>query len=142
MSRASEYTEIKELGRRVGRRREELGLDQETLAERAGVSRPYVSELERGRVPSPKLGDLEGVAGALNCSVGDLLARPSGVATELRSALADLFGPDRADEAEAALREIARKPERDQKLILRLIRLQASSVWLDGGGQSSENGNA
>lgn len=37
-------------GRAVRRRREEIGLSQEDLADRAGIHRTYVSSIERGKV--------------------------------------------------------------------------------------------
>jgi transcriptional regulator with XRE-family HTH domain len=37
-------------GRAVRRHREELGLSQEALADRAGIHRTYVSSIERGKV--------------------------------------------------------------------------------------------
>lgn len=64
------------IGRALADRREHLGLDQETLADRAGVSRPYISRLERGNVPNPKLLDLERVAGALDIPVAALVQPP------------------------------------------------------------------
>jgi len=64
------------IGRALADRREHLGLDQETLADRAGVSRPYISRLERGNVPNPKLLDLERVAGALDIPIA-LLVQPA-----------------------------------------------------------------
>ena len=38
-----------ELGRQVVKRRKDKGLSQEALAERAGVSRPWVVEVEQGK---------------------------------------------------------------------------------------------
>jgi len=45
-------------------RREELGISQEELAERAGVDRSYISILERG-LKSPTLETLEKICSAL-----------------------------------------------------------------------------
>jgi y4mF family transcriptional regulator len=44
-----EVTSVRALGERVRRRRVELGLNQQQLAERAGVGRRFVSELEAGK---------------------------------------------------------------------------------------------
>lgn len=138
----SAYPDAPRIGRRARERRTALGLEQREVAARADVSRAYVSRLERGIVAAPTVAELSKVAGALGYSLSELVStEPSGAAPGLREELAKLFGPDRADEAEAALRDVARKPEHDQRLILRLLRLQASD-WLDGDGQSSENGNA
>ena len=65
-----------EVGRRIAERRVALGLDQEQLAERAQVSRPYISRLERGIVPNPKLFDIEGVAAALDLALPRLVSPP------------------------------------------------------------------
>lgn len=50
------------------------GLNQEQLAERIGIGKPYVSKIETGkrRYDQPFL---EAAAAALNCSVADLLVR-------------------------------------------------------------------
>lgn len=45
--------EVERLGRLIGERRRELGLSQAELAEQAGISRAYLSEVERGRVKNP-----------------------------------------------------------------------------------------
>ena len=55
------------------RRRQELGLDRKDVADRSGLSYPYVSQLETGaRRPSTKA--LRLLADALEVSVGELLA--------------------------------------------------------------------
>lgn len=71
---ARQNIDIAELGRRLAKRRADLDLDQDEVAERAGVSRAYVSRLERGIVPQPKVTDLSAVADALNLSLAELLA--------------------------------------------------------------------
>ncbi len=53
------------LGRTICQLRESLGLSQEDLADRAGIHRTYVSQLERG-IKSPTLGVLIKIAKALN----------------------------------------------------------------------------
>ena len=52
------------IGRILRAKRENLGISQETLAERAGVDRSYVSILERG-LKSPTLETLERICRAL-----------------------------------------------------------------------------
>ena len=61
---------------RLRERRDTLGLDQDAVAERSGLSSAYISRLERGAVPNPKVFDLEKVAEALDTSVGALLRSP------------------------------------------------------------------
>ncbi len=68
--------DVRALGKRLLLRRVDLGLDQDDVAERAGLSRAYVSRVERGAVANPKLGDLRRVATALELSLDDLLNEP------------------------------------------------------------------
>ena len=60
------------LGSRIRARRTALGLTLAEVAERANLSLPYVSNLERGR-GNPTLDALRSVAGALQQSVSDLV---------------------------------------------------------------------
>ncbi len=59
------------------RARRQVGLSQEQLAFRAGVTRNYVGGLERGE-KSPTLRTLDKLAEALGVSPLDLLRDPSG----------------------------------------------------------------
>jgi len=61
-------------GRIVKRLREERGLSQEVLADRAELNRSYVGEVERGTA-MPSLSTVTKIAKALNLSSSDLLAR-------------------------------------------------------------------
>ncbi len=54
----------KELGQKVRNLRRALGLTQEQLAERAGISLKHLGELERGR-SNPTLSSLVGLASSL-----------------------------------------------------------------------------
>jgi transcriptional regulator with XRE-family HTH domain len=54
-------------------RREELGLIQEDLAERAGIHRTYLSDIERG-TRNVSLLNIERLALALNISISDLFS--------------------------------------------------------------------
>lgn len=45
--------------------RRDLGMLQDTLSDAAGVSRPYISELERGRVTNPTVEVIESLAKVL-----------------------------------------------------------------------------
>jgi transcriptional regulator with XRE-family HTH domain len=56
----------------VKRRRQELGLTQRELAEKLGVSKPYISQVEAGD-NIPTLGVVERFAKALKCSSITLL---------------------------------------------------------------------
>lgn len=80
------------IGKRILDRREEKRLDQSELAERAGFSRAYISRLERGIVPNPKVLDLTQVAQALDLSMADLV-RPDTPPSERHiSECTDLMG--------------------------------------------------
>jgi transcriptional regulator with XRE-family HTH domain len=59
-------------GRRVQRRRRDLGLSQEALAERAGLHRTYVGSLERGE-RNVALLNLVALARALNLRTAEML---------------------------------------------------------------------
>ncbi len=54
-------------------RREELGLTQEDLAEKAGIHRTYLSDVERG-TRNLSLLNIERLAGALAVSMAELFA--------------------------------------------------------------------
>ena len=60
------------LGRTISKLRHNLGLSQEELADRAGIHRTYVSQLERG-IKSPTLAVLIKVARALDTTPSRLL---------------------------------------------------------------------
>ena len=54
--------------------RKRARLTQEALAYRAGVTVATVAHLEQGRELNPRLGTCEKLAGALGCSVCDLVS--------------------------------------------------------------------
>lgn len=58
----------------VRKRRNELTISQEDLAERAGLHRTYISDLERGK-RNVSLENFEKLANALNLSISDLMMR-------------------------------------------------------------------
>ena len=60
------------LGRNVRRLREEKGWSQEDYADRAGIHRTYVSDIERGR-RNPTVSVVEKLAGPLDLPPGRLL---------------------------------------------------------------------
>jgi len=63
------------VAQRVKVERERQGLRQEDLAERAGIKRPNIARLEKGR-HMPSVLTLQKVALALNLDMGSLLAVP------------------------------------------------------------------
>ncbi len=60
-------------GHAVRKRRMELGLSQESLAERAELHRTYIADIERG-VRNLSLRNIEKLAQALGMSIADLFA--------------------------------------------------------------------
>ena len=70
--------ELAELGASIRALRSEQGLTLEALAEKSGVSRAMLSDIERG-AKSPTVRVLAGVAAALECPVSQLLGeKPPG----------------------------------------------------------------
>lgn len=56
------------LGKKIQKRRKEVGLTQEELADKVGVSRAYMGYIEQGR-NAPSLGVLEKIARVLRTSI-------------------------------------------------------------------------
>ena len=69
-----------ELGAIIRERRHAQGISLSQLAEQAGVSTSFVSQVERG-VANPTLSSLKALVGALNFSVGALLENKPGAGT-------------------------------------------------------------
>lgn len=63
------------LGPELKRVREASGISLRTLAERAGFSLSFISQLENGQV-SPSIASLEQIAATLNVTLADLFATP------------------------------------------------------------------
>ncbi|HEY9282701.1 MAG TPA: helix-turn-helix transcriptional regulator [Pyrinomonadaceae bacterium] len=61
-------------GLAVKRRRQEMGLSQEALAEQAGLHRTYIGDIERG-ARNLSLENIEKLAKALQVSISDLFAK-------------------------------------------------------------------
>lgn len=70
-------SKFQSLGHFIRRRRLELGLTQEELAERIGetVRQAEVSRLENDRIALPRRARMVAIAGALEVSLGELLLR-------------------------------------------------------------------
>ncbi|MBM0743967.1 helix-turn-helix transcriptional regulator [Phormidium sp. CLA17] len=69
----SELNVKQRFGKAIRRRRRELDLSQEELAERAEMNRTYLSDVERGEV-NPSLEIIDKLAGALGISVANLFS--------------------------------------------------------------------
>jgi transcriptional regulator with XRE-family HTH domain len=75
MARKRPVPDIRErFGTAVKYRREELGLTQEDLADRAGIHRTYLSDIERGS-RNLSLVNIERLAVALSVSLSELFKR-------------------------------------------------------------------
>ena len=61
-------------GAAVRELRKEMNVSQEDFAERAGLHRTYISDLERGK-RNVSLENIEKIAKALNLSMADLMKR-------------------------------------------------------------------
>jgi transcriptional regulator with XRE-family HTH domain len=66
-------TAVARIGRRIARRREQLGLTQSDLAKCTNMSEAYVSRLENGIVRNPKVYDLARIARALDLALVTVL---------------------------------------------------------------------
>jgi len=66
-----------ELGERIRRRRKAIGLTAKGLAQVAGVSPSYVSQLEHGKQDQPSLEVLAALAAALGMPTSELLGEPA-----------------------------------------------------------------
>jgi transcriptional regulator with XRE-family HTH domain len=78
------------LGARVRELRHERGLTLKALGRRAGLSHPFLSQLERG-LARPSVGSVERIAGALDVPVGALWSTPRPEVAEIvRSAEGDV----------------------------------------------------
>jgi transcriptional regulator with XRE-family HTH domain len=58
----------------IKQRRQEIGISQEVLAERAGLHRTYIGDIERG-VRNLSLENIEKLAKALQLPISDLFAK-------------------------------------------------------------------
>ena len=66
--------QAKELGRRLQKRREELGLSMRELAERVGTTHPTILRLEEGSIERPAAEKLSRIAEVLGLNLADVYA--------------------------------------------------------------------
>jgi DNA-binding XRE family transcriptional regulator len=64
----------KVLGKKIQKRRKEVGLTQEDLGYKVGISRAYMGYIEQGRY-APSLEVLEKIAKALKTPIGDFFSK-------------------------------------------------------------------
>ena len=103
MRRLPESEEIYErVGRNVAGRRREIGLSQTELAERCGLTRGSIANIESGR-QRPTLHTLSDIAGALEVDMRSLLSSPEGNAGDEEDAAGAVAGAVLAGVAARAL---------------------------------------
>ena len=73
---ATPSPEDQAIGQRTRRIRKRRGLSLDVAAGLAGISRPYLSQLETGKKGFTRRGLIEDLAEALGCSVADLTGEP------------------------------------------------------------------
>ena len=73
MSQKNQLSIKQRFGKAIRRRRRELDLSQEQLAERAELHRTYISNIERGEL-NPSLETMEKLVKALDITVSALFA--------------------------------------------------------------------
>jgi len=111
------------LGTIVAKRRKQVGLSQEKLAEQVGISRGTIAQLETGIINWPRLDTLQRIADALQTTIPWLL-REAGIVPavdeELEREIAELVEqvPEFAEWFDVA-REIAK---RDPSKLRELVR--------------------
>lgn len=126
----SKRLDVAGIGQRLLERREHLRLGQEELADRASLSRAYISRLERGVVPNPKLVDLAQVADALGMSVADLMAPPpTGDDTEaFRREAQAVLGAEDGELLDAIVQKVRNRPANDRQSVLRIVDILVASL--------------
>ena len=61
--------------------REKMGISQMQLSKMSGVSQAVISDIERGKISSPRFDTIIRLASALNCTVEELLALADDIET-------------------------------------------------------------
>lgn len=122
---ARDGLDVNLIAERLFGRRQELELEQEQVAERADMSRAYISRLERGVIPNPKVFDLKRVAEALKMPLTDLIHVPAltpDERTALRVELTTILGPQDATTIERALIELSHRSPGERRQAINLLR--------------------
>jgi len=83
---------LRRIARRVRERRQNMGLTARQLAERAGLSARFVSDLENGRA-NIAIGRLNAVADVLGVDVGELVASTTWLASTSAAIIGAVDGP-------------------------------------------------
>lgn len=113
--------------------RRERRLTQQQVADNWDLTVDGYRPWERGERRQLRTSQIKSLAAALTIPEADLMARlrEKGILPDegdcrpsLRAQLADLFGPDSADEVDKLVRELAEMPESDRQQLLATIRYQ------------------
>ncbi|MGH3646571.1 MAG: helix-turn-helix domain-containing protein [Micromonosporaceae bacterium] len=102
-------------------RRRRGGMSQKTLAELAGVSQAYISQIESGQRPLDRKSTQAAVASALNISVSQLLGRATETADPMRDRAVAHVPAIRSALVELSVGE-RRAPTRDPDAVRDLVR--------------------
>ena len=102
-----------ELGRQVRALRLKLGLSQDSLAEKASISRNYVSIIERGEAQNVSLGVLQKLAAALGSTPSQLTGADDQSDSHIPAALRELARRDNL--SFSVVDKLARVPRRGQE---------------------------
>src|SRR5205809_5918144 len=113
-----EITAVEALGPKLRRQRRRLGLTLDELAGRTGISKPYLSLIETGRVPNPPSDEkLRRLEQSLGFTAGELLTQAHLQRTprDVRAVLAKLIegagkGSGNADASSPELRTLNPEP--------------------------------
>jgi len=103
----------KEFGHRVNERRKELGTSQEALSEDAGISRTYLSLIERGEAQNVSTNVLNKLATALGVTPGELMGQPEMRDTLIPPALREFGRAERL--SFEVVDKLSRLPRREQE---------------------------
>lgn len=111
------------LGEWLRHARTEQGLSQRALADRSGLSRSYVCDIERGRGTEPSLTTLDKLAAALGASRADLM-RAAGL-------IDPAVGPRESDDERRLLAVYRDLSEAGQLMMMRYARFihQEEHAW-------------
>ncbi len=96
MEVASEPEEDSPLGSRIRERRKALGLTQQAVADAAGLTAGFISQVERG-IAAPSLSSLTAIARVLDADPGEFFLQPPTPGITTRAGGRPLYGldPDR-----------------------------------------------
>ena len=77
-------------GKNIQRKRTQLGLTQDELAERLGIGQQSLSRIERGTM-APKFERLQDIASVLHCPVSELFVDDATKDTDTESIIRDIL---------------------------------------------------